>query len=536
MVNLVSVVERLIRSGRYPALVFLFSRKMVEERAVAISRSLDLLEDGARQKVREYISEKLPPQARLLHPALAGCLERGVGFHHAGLLPSAKRAVEDLFVSGYLPIVVCTETFALGVNYPARAVAIGQVTKRDDEGYRPLTSREYLQMGGRAGRRGQDRVGYVYICVDPDYPEEAPVAAPSQPEEVNPAGEYTCESVLRLVDALGSSPELLREYVEKSYAAYRIRLAREEIAEELSRAEVRLEAVRREVQCLEPETCPVSPLRRKEVNAIKGDMKSCSDTIRELERLLAKKKLSDAKRTQYKKSLARAEERRADLERQLAEILERAACLHVDREKVVCAHEEQLRVLEKEVDRLRRRRDDLAWVSGWGKFAALAAALAGCGFLAGQWELTPKGRLALDAGPGGAMLAEIVMRLVQDGRVGPLELVRHAGGCAYEGDTGYGTVGGVAAESYDLLAIRYDLPGCNYDPGMAAAVGLWAEGAPLAKAVGLVEVAPGDFVVCARRAAEALRGLAATRVSPEVREAARKAYELVWRDEVAEVF
>jgi antiviral helicase SKI2 len=91
-------------------------------------------------------------------------LERGIAVHHGGLLPLVKEMVEMLFGKGLVKLLFATETFAMGVNMPARAVVFGALRKHDGNAMRDLTPGEYTQMAGRAGRRGLDTTGVVLIA------------------------------------------------------------------------------------------------------------------------------------------------------------------------------------------------------------------------------------------------------------------------------------------------------------------------------------------------------------------------------------
>ena len=96
-----------------------------------------------------------------------GALYRGIAAHHAGILPAWKGLVEELFQAGLVKAVFATETLAAGINMPARTTVISSISKRTDRGHRLLTASEFLQMAGRAGRRGMDTVGYVVTCQTP---------------------------------------------------------------------------------------------------------------------------------------------------------------------------------------------------------------------------------------------------------------------------------------------------------------------------------------------------------------------------------
>src|SRR6202035_818648 len=124
------------------------------------------------QQIREEVAvwlEHLPREDRNLHQAhtLSELLPRGIAYHHAGLLPGLKVLVETLFARGHLRAVFATDTLALGVNMPARAVVVGSLSKFDGQEMRLLTPNEYRQLTGRAGRRGMDVRGAAVIPYSP---------------------------------------------------------------------------------------------------------------------------------------------------------------------------------------------------------------------------------------------------------------------------------------------------------------------------------------------------------------------------------
>ena len=153
----------------FPILVFAFSRRAVEEYAI---------EHAARFSYQPGLSIDRPD----IDSGLVRCLERGIGFHHAGLTPQEKLLVEELLVAGHLKVVYCTETFAVGVNYPMRSVIIVQGEKYDGVRVRPLKVREVHQLSGRAGRRGIDEKGtaIVYVPSVEQYTERTPEPLQSQ--------------------------------------------------------------------------------------------------------------------------------------------------------------------------------------------------------------------------------------------------------------------------------------------------------------------------------------------------------------------
>uniref|UniRef100_A0A0L8GIW9 Helicase C-terminal domain-containing protein n=1 Tax=Octopus bimaculoides TaxID=37653 RepID=A0A0L8GIW9_OCTBM len=99
-------------------------------------------------------------------------LKRGLGIHHSGVLPILKEVVEMLFQRSLVKILFATETFAMGVNMPARTVLFDSISKHDGTNFRNLLPGEYIQMAGRAGRRGLDTTGTVIIMCKAGVPQK----------------------------------------------------------------------------------------------------------------------------------------------------------------------------------------------------------------------------------------------------------------------------------------------------------------------------------------------------------------------------
>lgn len=154
-----------------PCLYFLPGRRVVEEAAMSAGRHQFTTPEEERL-IRAEISvwtEQLPKEDRNLQQvhSLLNLLPRGLGFHHAGLLPGLKVLVETLFYRGHLRAVFATDTLALGINMPARSVVVGSLSKFDGQEMRLLTPNEYRQLTGRAGRRGMDVHGSAIIPYSP---------------------------------------------------------------------------------------------------------------------------------------------------------------------------------------------------------------------------------------------------------------------------------------------------------------------------------------------------------------------------------
>ena len=149
-----------------PAIYFTFSRKKCDENAIKCS-SIDLLNKEEALRAAQMVDDYIAENPYLYNNPHIELVKRGIASHHAGLLPGWKNLVERMFQEGLIKVVFATETLAAGINMPARSTVISSISKRTDEGHRILTANEFLQMSGRAGRRGMDEIGYVVIVGTP---------------------------------------------------------------------------------------------------------------------------------------------------------------------------------------------------------------------------------------------------------------------------------------------------------------------------------------------------------------------------------
>lgn len=148
-----------------PALVFCFNRDECWNVAEQL-KGLDLLGPGEREPLNKAVEELDWTQG--VGPKLRQMLRRGVGVHHAGLLPKYRRVVEDLFERKLLSICVCTETLASGVNLPARSVVLPSLVKGPKNGKKLIDASSAHQIFGRAGRPQFDKEGFVYVLAHED--------------------------------------------------------------------------------------------------------------------------------------------------------------------------------------------------------------------------------------------------------------------------------------------------------------------------------------------------------------------------------
>ncbi|KAI5124130.1 hypothetical protein M0805_000941 [Coniferiporia weirii] len=171
----VHLVGYLRKNNLLPVVVFTFSKRRCEDNAATLT-NIDLCTAGEKSEVHVTVEKalgrlkgsdkKLPQIGRM-----RDLLSRGIGVHHGGLLPIVKEVVELLFARGLVKVLFATETFAMGVNMPAKCVVFSGIRKHDGRSFRTLEPGEYTQMAGRAGRRGLDTTGTVIIVAGDEPPD-----------------------------------------------------------------------------------------------------------------------------------------------------------------------------------------------------------------------------------------------------------------------------------------------------------------------------------------------------------------------------
>ncbi|MBP3821048.1 DEAD/DEAH box helicase [bacterium] len=212
------IISNLAQQDMLPAIYFTFSRKKCDEQMEKCS-GLELNTRKEQEEIKEFIDEFISQNPHLYGNKNIEYLVQGVASHHAGLLPAWKNLVEKLFQKGLIKVVFATETLAAGINMPARSTIISSVSKRTDSGHRMLTANEFLQMSGRAGRRGMDEVGYVTVVgTSFQSPEEVAelVLSNSNPLESKFSPSYSM--VLNLLQRF--SLDESKELILKSFGYY----------------------------------------------------------------------------------------------------------------------------------------------------------------------------------------------------------------------------------------------------------------------------------------------------------------------------
>lgn len=168
--DIYKIVKMIMERKFQPVIIFSFSRRECEQHAMSMSK-LDFNTDQEKEDVEEVFKnailclneeDRSLPAIELMLPLL----KRGIAVHHSGLLPIIKELVELLFQEGLVKALFATETFAMGLNMPAKTVVFTSVKKWDGDSHRYIGSGEYIQMSGRAGRRGKDERGICIIMID----------------------------------------------------------------------------------------------------------------------------------------------------------------------------------------------------------------------------------------------------------------------------------------------------------------------------------------------------------------------------------
>ncbi|MDC3176080.1 DEAD/DEAH box helicase, partial [Prochlorococcus sp. AH-716-D13] len=213
------VVSKLAERNMLPAIYFIFSRRGCDK-AVEYIKDLSLVSYSEANLISQRLDVYLKHNEEGIKDKFhCEALKRGIASHHAGLLPAWKELVEELFQQGLIKVVFATETLAAGINMPARTTVISTLSKRTEEGHRLLFSSEFLQMSGRAGRRGKDLQGYVVTLQTRfEGAKEASTLAISEPNPLVSQFTPSYGMVLNLLQ--NYSLDKSRELIKRSFGSF----------------------------------------------------------------------------------------------------------------------------------------------------------------------------------------------------------------------------------------------------------------------------------------------------------------------------
>lgn len=248
------VIEKLARENLLPAITFIFSRagcdaavKQCLQSGLRLTSAEERLE--ITSIVAQYTKNISEEDLEVLgYREWLQALERGIAAHHAGLLPSFKNAVEELFQKGLVKAVFATETLALGINMPARTVVLEKLTKWNGEGHVSITPGEYTQLTGRAGRRGIDIEGNAVVLWSPTVDSAAAAGlASTRTYPLRSSFSPTYNMSINLINQFGR--ERARTSLESSFAQFQADRAVVGLVKQIKKNEIAAEEQAQLAQC-----------------------------------------------------------------------------------------------------------------------------------------------------------------------------------------------------------------------------------------------------------------------------------------------
>jgi ATP-dependent RNA helicase HelY len=248
------VIERLDRDGLLPAITFIFSRAGCDAAvAQCVAAGLRLNSPAEAAEVREvaaaYTANLAPDDLDVLgYWEWLDGLQRGVAAHHAGLIPTFKETVEELFARGLVKAVFATETLALGINMPARSVVLERLVKFNGETHADVTPGEYTQLTGRAGRRGIDVEGHAVVLWSPGVdPEQVAGLASTRTYPLRSSFRPSYNMAVNLSRQLSRSQA--RQLLERSFAQFQADRAVVGLARQVDRNDDALAGYEEAMRC-----------------------------------------------------------------------------------------------------------------------------------------------------------------------------------------------------------------------------------------------------------------------------------------------
>ena len=521
------IIRNLQENDMLPAIYFTFSRKKCDELMEKCS-SLELVTKGEQAQIRQFIDEYIAENPHLYNNKHIEYLLQGVASHHAGLLPAWKNLVEKLFQKGLIKVVFATETLAAGINMPARSTVISSTSKRTDSGHRMLTASEFLQMSGRAGRRGMDEVGYVTIVgTQFQSPEEVAelVLSDANPLESRFSPSYSM--VLNLLQRF--SLEEAKELILKSFGYFSsgsrlqpLLKAQEQIDNELKSREF---------------VCPY---------------KLCDTELYEYDKL---RHIYVQNRQTYKRICKQEKSKNRPLSaeavefgRQTKAMLEKMHGFHCDTCKFYKKHSKNLEVLERFSVRKNKLEKEIEKQRDifWNKFLAHRSVLIDMGYLRDDYPTERGVTTSQIRSENELFIAEIIFSNVLD-NLSPSQLAAVVCALTTEDlriDIPYLPISEPVRKTLNLIRnirrklekvqSRYSVEAPMYiNPYFSSLIELWVEGAEWETITEQIDMGEGDIVRSFKRVVDVLRQFTTIANVPEALVfTAREAIEKIQREPV----
>ncbi|WP_254567027.1 RNA helicase [Oscillatoria sp. HE19RPO] len=290
--GLIELLTHLHEKNMLPAIYFIFSRRRCDDAVTQVS-DLSLVSPKEAAQLHKRVHEFLAKNPEAERTGQLQPLLRGIAAHHAGILPAWKGLVEELFQAGLIKVVFATETLAAGINMPARTTVISSLSKRTDDGHRLLKASEFLQMSGRAGRRGMDERGYV-VTVQTRFEgaKEASYLATVGPDPLVSQFTPTYGMVLNLLQT--HTLEETKELVESSFGQYLATLHLQPKLQDISKQTQELANLKKQLQGVDEDLCKGYQKLRDRMKVEKQLLKTLEEQARESTRTIAAQALPTA--------------------------------------------------------------------------------------------------------------------------------------------------------------------------------------------------------------------------------------------------
>ncbi|KAA0961026.1 DEAD/DEAH box helicase [Microbacterium sp. ANT_H45B] len=527
------VIRLLERSNLLPAIFFIFSRVGCDAAVQQVRRSgVRLTTAEERVEIRAIVEER----TRSLQDEDLGVLgywewldnlERGVASHHAGLLPAFKEVVEDLFKRKLVKVVFATETLALGINMPARTVVLEKMEKFNGEARVAITSGEYTQLTGRAGRRGIDVEGHAVVqWTEGMDPQAVAALASRRTYPLNSSFRPTYNMAVNLIDLFGKVRA--RQILESSFAQFQADRAVVGLARQVREAEESLEGYRAAMVCdhgdfldyasIRRELSDLEKKNRQDANAPRA---SRDKRMKQIQSLRNRMQRHGCHRCPDREAHARWAERYWKLKRQTDRTRRQ---IETRTGTVARVFDRVVEVLET-LDYLQRDEDDVTTLTGAGRTMRRIYGerdlLVAESLRQGLWN-------TLDAPSLAAMACCLVYEPRRDeANAGERDLPRGAFRTAYEKTT-------TLWAELDDLEKDHHLPGSEpLAAGLAGAMHSWARGGMLDRVLVDADMAAGDFVRWAKQTIDLLDQLSIVAEDGALARTARTALDGVRRGIVA---
>ena len=511
------VIETLDRQGLLPAITFIFSRAACDAAVrQCVHSGLRLTNTQEREEIAKTAARLNANLAQedldvLGYDEWLDALERGIAAHHAGLLPSFKETIEDLFKRGLVKAVFATETLALGINMPAKTVILEKLTKWNGEAHVPITPGEYTQLTGRAGRRGIDIEGNAIVQWSPTI-DSAMVAglASTRTYPLRSSFTPTYNMAINLIHRFGR--ERARGSLESSFAQFQADRAVVGLVRQIKKNEGAINELMQDVNCHLGDFAEYARMR--------------SD-IKEIERLLSKR---DARRTVDQKQRRHLESEIDGIRRSL-----KSHPCHAcnDRESHARIAERAERV-RRESDGLRARVENRTHVIA-KTFDRICDVLTHLNYIEGEKTLEQGKILAKIYAESDLLLTEAIRRGVLNNLSAP-ELVSVASAVIFQSRTTENYApkmphNNVAQALVSLVSIWSELEEIEErfgvktqrepDFGFAFISYKWAQGNSLQSVLKGSDMSVGDFVRSTKQLIDLLTQIAGA--SPDLRKTCREA-------------